>query len=65
MNEDCSKLYSESNNLKMETNYPFKIVPRSIVNGKTDKICVKCSNGFDVETSKLEVDITSKCLNSL
>ena len=47
MNEDCTALYTASDNLKMESKFPFKIVPDGNVNGKVDKVCMKCSNGYD------------------
>ena len=47
MNEDCSEVYTGSNNMKIEQKSPFKIVPNQYVNGKIDKVCMKCSNKYD------------------
>lgn len=68
MNNDCKTPYqAETGNDKLEvTNkYPFPIIPRGYGAGQTDNVCYQCSNGYDIATARLAVDITSKCLTSL
>lgn len=68
MNNDCQTPYkAEKGNDKLEivNKYPFPIVPRGYGAGQTDNVCVQCSNGYDTQTARLAVDITSKCLTSL
>lgn len=68
MNNDCKTPYqAETGNDKLEVTqkYPFPIIPRGYGAGQTDNVCYQCSNGYDVATARLAVDITSKCLTSL
>ena len=43
----------------MDENEPFGISQNKTVNGKMDKVCMKCSNGYENVTSKFTVDIKS------